>query len=86
MRSLSFQLMERLRFCSSLGTFLVDLRRSSASREGAKVGIGTIRKLESAGVRSVQELAAMDEIALLKLGVQQRFARQILAYVKRRQQ
>jgi helicase len=83
MRRLTFELMERLRYCSPLGSFLVDLRRSARS-EATTVGVGTIRALEEGGVRSVRDLACLDEAALVRLGVQKRFARQVVAYCRKR--
>jgi hypothetical protein len=46
------------------------------------VGVGTIRKLEAAGVVTLQ-VVAMDVDALVAAGIPRRFAKQILAYVRR---
>jgi hypothetical protein len=40
--------------------------------------------MEAAGVVTLQQVAAMDVDALVAAGIQRRFAKQILAYVRRR--
>jgi hypothetical protein len=48
-------------------------------------GVGTIRKLEAAGISSMHQVAAMDLDALVAVELQQRFAKQICWYIRKRQ-
>lgn len=84
MRRQAYDLMERLKYCSPLGPIMRGVRQT-LRREGPSVGVGTIRKLEAAGFTSLHDLAHADIETLCAAGVQRRFAKQILAYVRRRQ-
>jgi hypothetical protein len=60
------------------------IRASLNGVEGARVGTGTIRKLEGAGICTMQQVAQMELPGLLSAGVPKRFAKQILTYARRR--
>jgi helicase len=84
MRHQAYDLMENLKYCSALGPLMRGVRYSLRSSKEPILGVGTIRKLESAGVVNLQQVAAMDLHALVVIGVQRRFAKQIQAYVRKR--
>ncbi len=79
-----YELMERIRHCSPLGGFLRGLQTMYADRDGQTAGIGTIRKLESAGIESMRQVASLSVGDLVQIGVQRRYALQIRRYVERR--
>ena len=86
LRQMRFQvygLQEQLKYCSPLGNVLGEMRRL-VPRGMPKVGVGTVRRLEEAGVLSLREMAQLSEADLVELGVQRRWAEQIRAYVSRR--
>jgi ATP-dependent DNA helicase len=84
MRNQVFGLMEQLKYCSALGPVMYGVRSMMAGQASQAVGPTTIRRLEEGGVTSLQELANLDVDAMIALGVQRRFAKQIRAYVRRR--
>jgi superfamily II DNA/RNA helicase len=86
MRRQTWELQEEIKYCSPLGEFLASLRRSHRSRVGTVVGVGTIRRLEEAGIWSVAELATLGVDALVGYGIRRAYAEQICAYVRRRRQ
>ncbi len=49
-----------------------------------RVGTGTIKKLEAAGVTSIAQVAGMQMGELVELGIRKDFAKQIHRYVVRR--
>jgi hypothetical protein len=51
---------------------------------GNVAGLQTIRRLDESGIWTLAELATKGEEDLVRLGVQRRFAVQILAYMRRR--
>jgi len=79
-----YELMERIKHCSPLGGLLRGLQTLYADRDGQTAGIGTIRKLESAGIESMRQVASLSVGDLLQIGVQRRYALQIRRYVERR--
>ncbi len=79
-----FDLIERLKFCSPLGPLVRGVRGMLEDSSAAAVGVGTIRKLEEAGITSLQDLSGMKVEDLVVLGVQRRFAKQIRNYIRRR--
>ena len=81
----TYELRECLTYCSTLGTFLRSLRHTQTGTQ-PKIGIQTIRILESAGIHSPAEIAQMDTSELIKCGVRPKSARQILNYLRRRLQ
>jgi helicase len=80
----AYDLLEQLKYCSPLGPMLRGIRASLGAVEGSRLGAGTIRKLEGAGICTMQHVAQMDMPMLLNVGVPKRFAQQILAYTRRR--
>jgi helicase len=80
----AYDLLEQLKYCSPLGPMLRGIRASLRGVEGSHVGTGTIRKLESAGICTIQQVARMEMPMLLNAGVPKRFAKQIFAYTRRR--
>lgn len=84
MRRQVYDLLEKLKYCSPLGSLVHGIGGSLPAGQEPTVGVGTIRKLEAAGVVTLQQVAAMDVDALVAAGIQRRFAKQILAHVRRR--
>jgi hypothetical protein len=82
----AYDLLERLKYCSPLGPLMRGVRDTLRANKEASLGVGTIRKLESAGVQTIQQVAQMDVKAMVAVGVQRRFAKQIYAHVRRRLQ
>jgi len=80
----AYDLLEQLKYCSPLGPMLRAIRSSLRGTQGAMIGTGTIRKLESSGITSMAQIARMDLGALVKAGTPKRFAKQIHAYSRRR--
>jgi helicase len=84
-RSQVYDVLDRLKYCSPLGPLAHGVRQTRGSVRGPIVGEATIRLLEQAGLSSLEDVAAMTVEELAALGVQPRFARQINAYLRRRQ-
>jgi len=84
MRYQGYELMERVKHCSPLGGLLRGLQNLYAGHDGQTAGIGTIRKLESAGIESMRQVASMSVGDMVQVGVQRRYASQIRRYVERR--
>jgi hypothetical protein len=79
-----YELLERIKHCSPLGGILRGLQTLYADRDGQTAGIGTVRRLESAGIESMRQVASMSVSDLVQIGVQRRYALQIRRYVERR--
>ena len=60
------------------------LRQSLAQREGAVIGIQSIRQLEQAGINTPLLLATLTVEELTKLGLRRDFAKQVHGYLRRR--
>jgi superfamily II DNA/RNA helicase len=86
MKLQALELQEELKFCSPLGPMLRSLRRLPRNMGQASVGVGTIRKLEESGVRSLTALAGLQIDDLVELGVRRDLAKQIYKYVLKRLQ
>jgi hypothetical protein len=84
MRHQCYCLLEQLKHASPLGPVLSDIRSSMRGHKGPVVGLGTIRKLEEAGIGSPERLVQMKISDLEMLGVARRFANQIVSYSQRR--
>lgn len=82
MRRQVYDLLEKLKYCSPLGSLVRGVRGSLITRRGPTLGVGTIRKLEAAGVLKLQKVADMDFDALIAAGIQRRLAELIRAYVR----
>jgi ATP-dependent DNA helicase len=83
-RNQAYELMEQLKYCSPLGSMLRSIRASLHGNGGPVVGLGTIRKLEAAGITTLQQVSLMRTSDLKRLGVGARFAKQIIKYVRLR--
>jgi hypothetical protein len=75
---------DKLKYTSPLGSMLRGIRRSIRGLNGSIVGIGTIRRLEAAGITTMQQVSQMKLSDLETLGVTKRFAKQIIDYSRRR--
>jgi ATP-dependent DNA helicase len=84
MRSQTYDLMEQLKYTSPLGSMLRGIRSSLRGLNGSVVGLGTIRKLEAAGITTLQQVSKMKLDDLKSLGIGTRFANQIIGYSRRR--
>jgi hypothetical protein len=84
MRGQAYDLLERLKYCSPLGPLMRGVRNTLQVRNEPTLGVGTIRKLEAAGVTTMQQVAEMDLAAMVAAGLQKRFAKQIRGYIGRR--
>ena len=80
----AFELQERLKYCSPLGGALIRIRNLFRNAEGPVTGLGTIKKLEAAGISSLMQLQALSSGDLQRLGIRKDFAKQIAAYLRRR--
>ena len=85
LRLQSYELMQRIKYCSPLGPLVKGIRASRGIAKNPQVGTGTIATLEAAGIKTMRQVAALDVEQLVAMGVQRRFAQQIRAYVRRRQ-
>ena len=85
MRSQAYDLLEGLKYCSPLGPMLRGIRSTTgAGTNGPMAGITTIRKLEEAGVTNLGQIRQLSVDALVEVGLQKRYAKQIRAYIDRR--
>jgi helicase len=78
-----YELLEMLKYCSPLGSLIRNIKSSRPTNQPT-IGIRTLRRLEAAGIRNLSQIANMDTDALLAVGIQLRYAKQIRAYVRRR--
>lgn len=86
MRLQTYDLQEQLKYCSPLGPVLRSIRSTMGGAGGATVGVGTIHKLEDAGIQSLTELIGLQVDDLVRMGIRRDLARQIYVYVRRRLQ
>lgn len=86
MREQVFELLEQLKYCSPLGSFLSHLRRFYKTKTKTRTVAGhqTIRHLENAGITSLQDLVNLQEKELVALGIKRNAAKQINEYVRQR--
>jgi len=82
MRRDVMDLQEQIKYCSALGPFLRELKRSAGSRSG--VGIQSIRRLEDSGVKSFAELRALGLNGIIAQGVRKDIAKQIALFARKR--
>jgi helicase len=80
MRAQVFELRERLKYCSPLGPILRDVRQTQFAN-GRTIGVQSIRRLEEAGIRNLDDLARLQVTDLIELGVRRDFAEQIRDYL-----
>lgn len=82
MREQVFTLLDLLKYCSPLGSFLTQLRGFYNGK--AKIGHQTIRRLESAGINNIQDIASLQEPDFVSLGISKTSAKQITNYIMQR--
>jgi helicase len=81
MRAQSLKLREHMGYCSPLGTVLRAIRATRADSKRGRIGIRSIRRLEEAGIRSIEDLAPIEVDGLVRLGIRQDLAERIRAYI-----
>ncbi|MCA9027504.1 MAG: hypothetical protein KDA86_20005 [Planctomycetaceae bacterium] len=86
MRGQTFELQHHLKYCSPLGSILRSMRRVRGKAHGVPIGIGSIRRLENAGIKSLSQLVQLTEEELREIGIRARVAKEIRSYVRRRLQ
>jgi helicase len=81
MRFLTYEVLGRLKYCSPVGGFITQAKRS-----GAKLGIGpvTLGKIDSLGIVSVAELLKTPDDTFQKAGIPNRMISQLRSYMRRR--
>ena len=84
MRNQTYNLMEQLKYASPLGSMLRGIRASQRGINNSVVGMGTIKKLEAVGIKTLQQVSQMKLADLERLGIATRFAKQIASYARRR--
>lgn len=84
MRFQTFELQQQLKYCSPLGGILRSIRRVQGKRSGVPIGIGSIRRLENAGITSLVQLTQMTEEELVNIGLRRSVAKQLRVYLRRR--
>jgi superfamily II DNA/RNA helicase len=85
MRSQAYDLLEGLKYCSPLGAILRGIRSIvGTTANGPLAGLATIRKLEAAGISNLAQIRTLSVDALVQVGLQKRYAKQIRAYIDRR--
>jgi ATP-dependent DNA helicase len=84
MRRQAYDLTEDLRYCSPLGALLRNARAPIQHSDRLAVGAGTVRRLEAAGVRSIQQVVGLGLDGLIRAGVHRSFAKQLLTAARAR--
>jgi hypothetical protein len=82
MRKDVMDLQEQIKYCSALGPFLRELKRSAGLRSG--VGIQSIRRLEDSGVKSFAEVRALGLNGLIAQGVRKDIAKRIALFARKK--
>jgi hypothetical protein len=77
-------LMEQLKDASPLGSMLRSISKTLSERSSSVIGLGTLRKLEAAGITTPKQVSQMKLDELKRLGITTRFAEQIIGYSRRR--
>jgi hypothetical protein len=77
------QLRERLKYCSPLGALWVEIRQGGGGTRG-RLGASSLRRLETAGVTSVERLGGMTKEELRSAGLTRRAAETLAVHLKRR--
>ena len=83
MRAQSLKLREYVGYCSPLDTVIRAIRATRADSKRGRIEIGSIRRLEQAGIRSTEDLAPIEVDGLVRLGIRQDLAEQIRAYISK---
>jgi hypothetical protein len=84
MQGMSLRLMNLVAWCSPLGPVFLRLRNSHAGGGKASPAQGTMRRLEEAGISSVQMLRECSMERLIETGVRKDMALQIVGFLRRR--
>jgi helicase len=84
LRGQSYELLERLKYCSALGALLRGVRQANANTKAQIVGIGSIRRLEASGITTLTQVAAMSVDQLMDAGLAKPYALQIRRYMSAR--
>jgi len=83
MRNQTYDLQERIKYCSPLGPVLRGVRSLLKGGKGHTVGVQTIRRLENAGITSISALVELSAEDFKKIGIRDDFAKQIMEYIRR---
>jgi ATP-dependent DNA helicase len=86
LRLQTFGLRDDLRYASPLGPMLRALRRSTSGQSKPRVGVGTIKRLEDAGITTVAQLSRLELADLASLGIRRDFAQQLRRHIRHRRQ
>jgi helicase len=78
----SYGVIEGLKRCSPLGDLLDKIRKQQLGRK-PKIGLGSLRKLEDAGVTDLNALMGLTAADLHALGLRRDFAQQVLRFLQR---
>ena len=84
MRQQVLNLRNDIAYCSPPGPLLRDLRDTIGVANAGTVGIGSIRRLESAGITTALQLRQLSVEDLIERGIRPKFARQIATFLRRR--
>ena len=84
MQGMSLRLMNLIVWCSPLGPVFLRLRSSMSEGSKSSPAQGTMRRLEEAGITSVEALRACSLDDLLKLGIKRDLAAKIHGFIRRR--
>lgn len=86
MRDQVLLLLNLLKYCSPLGSFLFQMRGYYKNKAHTNVGHLSIRRLENAGITSLQHLSTLQEKDLIEIGLNRNAAAQISKYLQTRRQ
>jgi len=78
----AYDIQEQVKYCSALGPFLKQLKRSAGKQAG--VGIQSMRKLEEAGVASFVDVQKLGFEGLVAKGVRRDIAKRIASFARKR--
>jgi helicase len=81
MRAQTLKLREHIGYCSPLSPVLRAIRATRADSNRSRIGVRSIRRLEEAGIRSIEDLAPIEIGSLVRLGIRQDLAEQIRDYI-----
>lgn len=74
MRAQTLKLREHISYCSPLGPVLRAIRATRADSSRGRIGVRSIRRLEEAGIRSIEDLMLVEINDLVRLGIRKDFA------------
>lgn len=76
-------LREQIKYCSTLGPMILNIKKQRGNRKGPSVGVATLRTLEEAGVKYTHDLLDKTVDEVVEMGVRRDLAKQIYGYVNR---